>query len=237
MATVNTESLDVVDFHSHILPCVDHGSDSLETSLKQVEYARLNGVSRIIATPHFYPHKHLIDDFLKRREQGYQVLSNAISSSDVEIRIGAELLVCENVFRMPGIEKLCINGTNTLLLELPMVKLEIRHYNMVKDVIKAGFDVVIAHVDRYAPKFIDSLTDLGIGFQLNASAMRRLIKTSRLTKWLKERRIYALGSDVHGNLPTAYNNFAFAKSKLSDYLGDIKNHSDRIWSASTKYEF
>ena len=234
MPTVDTKTVDLVDFHSHVLPGVDHGSTSLETSLKQIEHARSNGVSRIIATPHFYPHRHLINDFLQKRKNGYQALINEIGDSGTDIRLGAELLVCENVFRMPGIENLCISGTNTLLLELPMTMLEYRHYNMIKQVVNAGFDVVIAHVDRYNPNFIDSLTDLNVGFQLNASSIHRFLKPPKLNKWLKEKKIYALGSDIHGCLPTAYNNFSFAKQKLARYLCDIKEHSDRIWSASSK---
>ena len=44
---------DVVDFHTHILPGADHGSDSVETTLRQLEFARDAGVKRLIATSHF----------------------------------------------------------------------------------------------------------------------------------------------------------------------------------------
>ena len=46
-----------LDYHAHILPGCDHGSDGLVTSLKQVEMAASAGVKTICATPHFYPHK------------------------------------------------------------------------------------------------------------------------------------------------------------------------------------
>ena len=52
--------LDIVDFHAHVLPCADHGSSSVSTSLSQLSYAKGAGVKRIIATPHFYPHKHTL---------------------------------------------------------------------------------------------------------------------------------------------------------------------------------
>ena len=56
---------DLVDFHAHILPEADHGSSSLEMSLWQLASAKRYGVTRIIATPHFYPHVHTVESLLK----------------------------------------------------------------------------------------------------------------------------------------------------------------------------
>ena len=36
---MDNKKIDLVDFHSHILPRADHGSDSVETSLKQLKLA------------------------------------------------------------------------------------------------------------------------------------------------------------------------------------------------------
>ena len=41
-------NIDFVDFHTHILPSVDHGSDSIETSLSQLALAKSFGA-------HVYP--------------------------------------------------------------------------------------------------------------------------------------------------------------------------------------
>lgn len=58
-----------LDYHAHILPGCDHGSDGLATSLKQVEMAASAGVKTICATPHFYPHKESVESFLRRRKK------------------------------------------------------------------------------------------------------------------------------------------------------------------------
>lgn len=42
----------MVDIHCHILPGLDDGSDSLETSLKMAEMAIADGVTHVVATPH-----------------------------------------------------------------------------------------------------------------------------------------------------------------------------------------
>lgn len=42
----------MVDIHCHILPGLDDGSDSMETSLKMAEMAIADGITHVIATPH-----------------------------------------------------------------------------------------------------------------------------------------------------------------------------------------
>lgn len=37
------------DYHSHILPGCDHGSDGIKTSLKQIEMAKSVGIKTICA--------------------------------------------------------------------------------------------------------------------------------------------------------------------------------------------
>ena len=62
------------DYHSHILPGCDHGSDGIKTSLKQIEMAKSVGIKTICATPHFYPHKESVESFLARRQRTYEAL-------------------------------------------------------------------------------------------------------------------------------------------------------------------
>lgn len=52
-----------LDYHAHVLPGCDHGSDSVETSRKQLAMAAAARVRTVCATPHFYPHKESIPSF------------------------------------------------------------------------------------------------------------------------------------------------------------------------------
>ena len=54
----------IVDFHSHILPRADHGSDSIETTQKQLQMIAEAGTEAVVATPHFYPDKDTPSAFL-----------------------------------------------------------------------------------------------------------------------------------------------------------------------------
>ena len=82
--------IDIVDFHSHILPNADHGSDSLETSLKQLLLAKEFGVKRIIATPHFYPHRHTLQAFLARRNKAFEELDDLLPYEDLSCELYCE---------------------------------------------------------------------------------------------------------------------------------------------------
>ena len=44
----------MIDFHSHVLPGIDDGSDCVEESLEMLHTAKKQGVSMMLATPHFY---------------------------------------------------------------------------------------------------------------------------------------------------------------------------------------
>lgn len=44
----------IMDFHSHILPGIDDGSASLEESIAMLRMEAEQGITHVIATPHFY---------------------------------------------------------------------------------------------------------------------------------------------------------------------------------------
>ena len=62
------------DLHTHILPATDDGAQTVEESLTILEALKDKGVENICFTPHFYTHKESIEDFLARREAGYNEL-------------------------------------------------------------------------------------------------------------------------------------------------------------------
>ena len=108
-----------LDYHAHILPGCDHGSDGLATSLKQVEMAVSAGVKTICATPHFYPHKESVESFLRRRKKTAGLLLRELPENAPLIQLGAEVLICDGMERLDGLNRLCREGTNELLLEMP----------------------------------------------------------------------------------------------------------------------
>ncbi len=230
------KNLDVVDFHAHILPKADHGSDSVEISLSQLELARLHGVNRIIATPHFYPHRHTLNGFLKRRDESYLGLREHMKGDLPDIRLGAEVLMCENLDRIADIEKLCIDGTRALLLELPFTSFSENYCVCVENLVRRGFDVILAHADRYNYKNIESMIYYGAKLQINADSIATLFKNKHIYNWAERGLVVALGSDIHNVNKIAYKKFEIAKNKFSKYIEDIKKASDSIWENSISHD-
>ena len=75
----------MVDFHSHILPGIDDGAKDVETSVKMLELAKSQGIHTIIATPHYYPNKKKLEDFLSARAESYKILMDYVSANNIDI--------------------------------------------------------------------------------------------------------------------------------------------------------
>ncbi len=228
---MDVKGFDLVDFHAHILPGADHGSDSVKTSIAQLKIASSHGVKRIIATPHFYPHRHTLERFLKRRQNSVDALMQEYDSSLPVFKLGAEVLLCEGLENFEGLEELCIMGTKTILIELPFSDFRTEYCDTVESIIDLGFDVVLAHVDRYPQANIELLHSIGVNkFQINAVSLATLFKKKHLFNWVEKGLVVGLGSDIHGADTKAYKCFNKAISALGDRTKSIKDKSDEIWN-------
>lgn len=204
-----------IDFHAHILPCADHGSDSLETSLRQVELARQAGIDVLAATPHFYPKREYLSDFLTRRRETELRLREALPENAPSILVASETQLCRGMEDVDGLEQLCFPGTNVLLLELPR-DFSVRAYEQTLDILQyeKKLKIVLAHIDRYSDTTVDFLLDLGFQAQINAESFCRFRTKKRSMRWASELDcVVALGSDMHG-CNTGYRDFLKMKEKL-----------------------
>ena len=213
--------VEFIDFHAHVLPGADHGSDSLTTSLSQLSLARDAGVKRLVATPHFYPHRHTLEFFLQRREKAYSALLPHLSSDLPLVIPGAEVLICPGIDHMNGIEKLCIGESDTILIELPFSDFDDSYCDAAYNLSKKGMNVVLAHADRYPKENVEKMIKAGAKIQLNASGLCTLFKRKHLYKWIESDLVVALGSDVHGVDRTAYSKFIKAIERIPAFVEGI----------------
>ena len=225
--------MNVVDFHSHILPYADHGSSSVDVSLAQLSLAAEHGVRRIVLTPHYYPHRENPESFIARREKCYNKLLENLNDESPDVRLGAEVLICDNIEEMPHLEDLCIRGTRILLLELPFTDFSESYVDSVKYLIADGYDVVLAHADRYDPSNIDRLVSLGAKIQLNADSLSSLFVKKHIKRWIDNGYVCALGSDIHGEDEKAYKRFEKALSRITA-SPNVEAFADHVWSTSTR---
>ncbi len=215
----------VIDFHSHILPGVDHGSMDLEMSLEQLRIMEKSGVDIAVATSHFYPHQEELSDFLARRDKAAKELS-AANDTSVKIALGAEVYCVAGLEETEGLQHLTVKGTNTLLLEMPMAYW---NTNIIDTVFALAdrFDLVLAHIDRYPSSELEKILYMGFKTQINAENSLRRHNKDRVQRWLSDGVIWALGSDLHGADKLTVKSF----EKLQKYL---KNDAEYIFRRTEK---
>lgn len=194
----------VIDFHSHVLPKMDDGSKSVEMSLEMLSSARKMGVDTVVATPHFYGHKESVSAFLTRREHCWQRLSEAVEGKDLpKVLLGAEVAFFSGLTKVEGLDKLCANGTRTLLLEMPFAAWTGYELDAVSTLcLDRGYQVVLAHLERFVPlqrdeELLERLLSLPLWVQINAEALLPLTKRGRWIRMFQEGRAHLLGSDCH----------------------------------------
>lgn len=193
----------MVDFHSHILPKIDDGSSSVEESVKMLEMLRDQGVTMVVATPHFDANAVSIDRFLSQRRTACDLLSERIDAALPQMHLGAEVLYYSGITRWENLEALCIEGTRVLLLEMPLSRWTT---SVVSEVLALsntkGITVVLAHIERYLklqrPGVLEELLSNGIYMQVNASFFTERRTRRKALKMLAYRQIHLLGSDCHG---------------------------------------
>lgn len=198
----------MIDFHSHILPGVDDGANDIEESLALLRSLREQGITTVVATPHYIGNCS-IKSFLRKRQDAYDKLSSAMKETGEkfpEILLGAEVAINEYLMQHHGLERLCIEGTNILLAEMPNKFWEPYLYHILYTLrAQCHLDVMIAHVDRYFSYFgrnskILKLIDMQPYFQINAPALKfrkgkKLLKMFALLDCK-----FVFGTDCHNNV-------------------------------------
>lgn len=191
------------DFHAHVLPGADHGSDSVETSLLQLSQAAAAGVTKLVATPHFYPDRADAGRFFDRRQRALDTLRGAYTGG-VTLLPGAEVFLCEGLQHHPRLQALCAEGTNTLLVEMPNPPWPPRFRGTLAALLELGFRVVLAHIERYPFRDMKPLLAMGCRAQLNAGCLASPLQRGRYLRLIEQGAVWALGSDVHGQDGRAY---------------------------------
>ncbi|MDO4301441.1 MAG: capsular polysaccharide biosynthesis protein [Clostridia bacterium] len=217
----------MIDIHSHVLPNIDDGSKSPEMSLNMLKESHKQGISAVVATPHFYIKNDTVDSFLINRSEAYNRLMEFIKDevNIPDIYLGAEVYYFNGISRMDNIESLCINNSNYLLLEMPFSKWNSRVFQEVEDLIyNRKLIPVIAHLERFTAfqngtDNIEKLLSMRVIAQMNAEHLLGFFTKGKAIKWLSKGVIRLLGSDMH-NTETRPQNLGNACKIVSKKLGN-----------------
>lgn len=192
----------MTDTHTHILPGMDDGAQTLDESLRMLRRSHAQGVDTVVLTPHFYPERESAESFLTRRTQAFAQLQAAVEGEKMpRLVLGAEVAWCPGLERMENIRQLSMGQSGYLLLELPYMSWTDEQLDTVRNLLSdGGVTPVIAHVER--PLHLQRrgqfqmLRQMGIPMQLSAELFRRLFGGRKALR-LMEQGQWMIGSDCH----------------------------------------
>lgn len=192
----------MVDFHSHILPGIDDGSQSAEESVSLLKMLSAQGVDVVAATPHFDASRCSVEAFLEKRTKTYRELLQYKPENGPEIRLGAEVFYYTGISRLPELPSLCLEGTRLLLLEMPYAKWGKYILRELEELsCRSDFTVLLAHVERYfsfqSSDVWSRLRDNGVLMQVNARFFHEFRTRRKALRMLKHKEVHLLGSDCH----------------------------------------
>ncbi len=193
----------MIDIHTHILPNVDDGADSVSASAELMRIEADQGVKEIVFTPHYYGMK-TVAEFLSLRAEAKKSIEEYIPRG-MKVRMGAEVLLTG--VNDPTDETLCalaIEGTKCVILELPFTsRWSERLFNRIADFIaETGYTPIIAHVERYNevlenPSVITYLVQMGCLIQLNTGAFLHKSTRRLAIALMKHGLVHCMGTDAH----------------------------------------
>lgn len=230
----------MIDFHSHILPGIDDGSQNLEESIKMLYEQYKHGVQKVILTPHFYASRDSVDHFLKRRAECFSIVQEAVTEKNWNLKLyaGAEVYYFPDIGKAEDVSRLCLEGTSVLLLELPFCQWKEDMLKDVKRIIeKQNLTVLLAHIERYCGFQKDKgiwnqMMELPLYLQVNAGSFLKWKQRQFGFRLLREGAQIVLGSDCH-NLERRPPNLwegreAIHKKTGDEFLQDIDRLGERI---------
>lgn len=222
MLTAKRKGELTTDFHTHILPGIDDGSQSTDVSIEMLNTLKKQGVERCVLTPHFYKTKESIENFIKRREESYEELLKSCNEEETPLlALGAEVHLTHGLSDT-DLSKLCMGNSNIIMIEFPPDKLQ---YWMMDEIEHIAFEQnivpMVAHVDRLFARYKDEDMKQIFGFddfifQINNDALFHIGKRKSISKYFDDWKQFVLGSDAHG-VTTRPPNFSKALKKITSF--------------------
>jgi protein-tyrosine phosphatase len=198
-------SLIGTDIHSHFIPGIDDGSDSLETSMTLIKGLVDLGYKNIITTPHVmsdhYPNssEDILTGLAKVRER---LITEGVN---VKIHAAAEYYLDEYFLNLLNTEPLLTLWDNYVLVEMSFYSPPRGWEDYFFKIALKGYQPILAHPERY-PYFHKSyveykeIKEKGVALQLNVLSLigyygESVKKTA--FRLLDDKLIDFIGTDMH----------------------------------------
>jgi len=193
-----------VDLHSHLLPQIDDGVQSLKESVELIKQFQLLGYTKLITTPHvindFYPNnREIISNKL-------QIVQKTLKAENIDIVLeaSAEYYVDMHFMSLIEDDNLLTFMDHYVLFETSYTDKPMILKHVITLLLRKGYIPVLAHPERY--KYLHSnialykeLKALGVMFQVNAKSLYNKSSASYgiALKLIELGLVDFIGSDAH----------------------------------------
>jgi protein-tyrosine phosphatase len=193
------------DVHSHLIPGIDDGAQTMEDSVQLIRELSKFGYQKLITTP------HIMSDYYKNTPEiilgGLEDVKKAIAAEGIEIELeaAAEYYMDFDFEEKLKEKNLLTFGKNYVLFELSFFNEPPDLERLVFDMQTAGYKPVLAHVERYPfwygnTEKYERMKDLGLLFQVNMGSLAGHYgpAAKKVAEELIEKGVIELiGSDLH----------------------------------------
>ena len=220
----------------HFLEKRQHALEKLQQALEKLQGRSEKSQRALEKSQHTSEKSQLISEKIRQTVEQQETHKKNAAAGEAglpQMRTGAEVYYFEGMGRADQLPQLCIEGTDTILVEMPFEQWHDEQFRDLKLIIeKQHLQVVLAHIERY-PEFQRDKTiwerifdELPVTPQINTgSFLKKGGLFSRNTKkkfclnWFKEHPETILGSDAH-NLDSRKVNLAEGRDIIQKELGE-----------------
>ena len=195
----------IADIHSHVIPGVDDGAKDIKEAAEILKMMRLDGITSVVATPHYYP--HICPEPAAHIEEINSAFKNMLSELQLSVPnivLGHEVHYFRDISRSEQIRDLRMGNSDYILLELPFNGWG---YEMEEEIISlalnTGLTPIIAHIERYegAKGFPAVLETIKRGYAVAQMSCDALLFSRRsqknAVKLIKSGVISYIATDAH----------------------------------------
>ena len=192
---------EIIDIHTHILPETDDGARGIQESIQLIEQAAAQGITGMIATPHFSRHQSVSSLKTKLSTLREEVKKH---NPDFQLYLGQENFYHEELTeRLDRGEALTMAESRYVLVEFDPAVSYGQLMRGVRRLSEAGYWPILAHIERYfclREHGLEEIFSLGCYLQMNFASLQghwyqKDVRWCR--KQVEEGRIQFLGTDLH----------------------------------------
>lgn len=166
-----------VDMHSHLIPGIDDGSQSMDETIALLAKFESFGYKKVITTPHIMSdyYKNTPEIILGKLAEVQKTAKDL--NLTIEIEAAAEYYFDETLLeKLAKNEKLLTFGDNYVLFEFSFHVEPPQIESLFFELITKGYKPVLAHFERYAflfktPEKANEWREKGVNIQMNLNSL------------------------------------------------------------------